>query len=519
MYDMVAVTKIHFHNLKRLNDLSIEFPEKGVVALLGENGIGKTTVLHAIACLYKPNELQKSRGLYGSWWTDWFVPHTGNLWNNSRLRAYFSSAPSGVAYGKGEKWTPVREKRRPRYSRYIGFKDCMPHIEQEPMRSRFEFRVEELALSEAKRKQLLESASIILNRKYNSIQRASKKQGLTKFLYVTVSHGNPPIQTSYTSHYMGAGEQKVLKILEEVIAAPNQALIIIEEFEVAIHESALRKLIPWLAEEADKRQLQIVVSTHWPKITEFTNFVELRTLCMAANGQVFCINGYNPVIMHRLTGSQNELQVFDIWAEDSLAMHIIQEVLADLKLLKFANIKIFGSVDNSFSIAAMLQLNASLLKDCCIVLDGDRYRSDAEKMAQIKKSLSGTGDNVVTYQNSAMQWFAQLNPVTSDLASPINAMKPEQFLLEAAYRSHSSGMTNPIIADFFDFVHTNTFTDLDKSMIYNISLQFHLSVARVEQILISSAKLDESWNYFISDLRERFISMASEHNINIEGVV
>ena len=38
---MSKIVKAEFIKLKRLKDLTIEFPERGVVALMGENGIGK----------------------------------------------------------------------------------------------------------------------------------------------------------------------------------------------------------------------------------------------------------------------------------------------------------------------------------------------------------------------------------------------------------------------------------------------------------------------------------------------
>ena len=69
---MSKIVKVEFNKLKRLKDLTIDFPEVGVVALMGENGIGKSTVLHALACLYRPHEhLQVKKFDEGSWWTAW----------------------------------------------------------------------------------------------------------------------------------------------------------------------------------------------------------------------------------------------------------------------------------------------------------------------------------------------------------------------------------------------------------------------------------------------------------------
>lgn len=507
---MTTITKIYFQKLKRLEDVLIEFPEKGVVALLGENGTGKTTVLHALACLYKPDQhLQVTQGDAGYWWTDWFVPHTGNYWRNSEIRADFTDSETPVLYKKLlDRWSPRKDDRRERYTRYIGFKDSMPHIEEEYMRSRFEFNLQPLDLSTTKRNQFLQSAKNILNRNYQDIQRATKKYGLTRFLYATIIQGQPPTPTSYTSHYMGAGEQKVLKIIEEVVRAPNGAMLLFEEFEIAIHESALRKLIPWLVQEADTRELQIIVSTHWPRMTEFHGQVHLRTLHHTPSGGITCINGFKPATMHRLTGDITHLRLITVWVEDELAARIIDQIAAELNLMASITPKIFGAINNSFSIAASLELDAANMMQNIVVLDGDRYRTKTEKLNQLNYTLSGTGDPIKVMRESALTWFAQFNPVTEEFASPFNPMKPERYLLDAAMRVHLAGHASPQVRQFFEYAAENTFADPDKSLIYNIHLHFKKPIDRVEGILIEAASKDESWRYFRNNVYERLFVMA-----------
>jgi ABC-type hemin transport system ATPase subunit len=48
----IKVTK-----LKNLIDLEIDFSGSPVTAILGPNGNGKSTVLHALACAYQPMEM------------------------------------------------------------------------------------------------------------------------------------------------------------------------------------------------------------------------------------------------------------------------------------------------------------------------------------------------------------------------------------------------------------------------------------------------------------------------------
>ena len=49
-----SLDKVSFTRLKGLHNVEISFVDKPVTAIFGVNGCGKTTVLHALACLYRP---------------------------------------------------------------------------------------------------------------------------------------------------------------------------------------------------------------------------------------------------------------------------------------------------------------------------------------------------------------------------------------------------------------------------------------------------------------------------------
>lgn len=512
---MTTIDKLHFHKLKRLSELTIELPPKGVIAIMGENGIGKSTVLHALACLYKPHEhAQVHKGDYGNWWTDWFIPHTGNLWGGSRLRAYFSDKPEGTEYRKADRWTQRREDRRQRYNRFIGLRDCMPHIEEEKQTSRFEFELTELDLTEAKRNELVQAASGVLNRRYVAVRKATKKSGLRSFLFATVSQGQPAIESSYTSHYMGAGEYKVLKLLQEVLRAQNGGLIIIEELEVSIHDAALRRLLLWLVQQAEVKNLQIIISTHWPHIIEFAEDISIRTLLTTGN-EVACINGYKPTALHRMTGNEADLRLITVWVEDTLAAKIVQQVGAHLEISPSLSVKTFGSIENAFSVAAVLELDQRDPNKHLVVLDGDRYTTQEEREARLAKALSGTGAKLEAAQANALRWFAQFSSTIAGGA----VVKPERFLLEAAGRAAAENKANPWVLQYVNFANQNVFHDADKSLIFNLHLHFKQSVDQIEMLLIDAASNDASWTPFANDVYNRLRASSLALGLDIKGVV
>ena len=45
--------------LKNLKDCTIDFSNKPLVAIMGVNGVGKSTILHALACCYKPTSITR----------------------------------------------------------------------------------------------------------------------------------------------------------------------------------------------------------------------------------------------------------------------------------------------------------------------------------------------------------------------------------------------------------------------------------------------------------------------------
>ena len=48
------IIKIEIEKLKGLKDVEIDLSEKSLVAIMGSIGEGKSTILHALACVYDP---------------------------------------------------------------------------------------------------------------------------------------------------------------------------------------------------------------------------------------------------------------------------------------------------------------------------------------------------------------------------------------------------------------------------------------------------------------------------------
>lgn len=130
------ILNMNVKNLKNLKNLEIDFQGKNVTAILGPNGNGKSTILHALACAFSPLENGKGENYKFS---DFFLPNTDATWNDSCLSITYSFKEAGVPhtindreYSKTKvRWTPRYANRFKREIYYIGIDKCVPMIESE----------------------------------------------------------------------------------------------------------------------------------------------------------------------------------------------------------------------------------------------------------------------------------------------------------------------------------------------------------------------------------------------------
>lgn len=197
------ILSMRVENLKNLKNLEIDFKGKNVTAILGPNGNGKSTILHALASAFSPLDNGKGENYKFS---DFFLPNTDANWNESSLSITYSYKDAGVVhttdreYRKTQvRWTPRYANRFKREVYYIGIDKCVPMIESEKKQSKITYATQ--ALQSSQITSILEKASYILNKRYiqmNSCQTTSKE-----FIGVEVAN------LKYSALSMSAGEQKV----------------------------------------------------------------------------------------------------------------------------------------------------------------------------------------------------------------------------------------------------------------------------------------------------------------------
>ena len=97
--DKIVLKSAYFKQLKGLYDVDINFSDT-LTAIMGVNGSGKTTVIHALACSFKPIDSKLFRFKFPSF----FIPNSDSLWKGSEFTLHYTINDSSFSktYKKSE---------------------------------------------------------------------------------------------------------------------------------------------------------------------------------------------------------------------------------------------------------------------------------------------------------------------------------------------------------------------------------------------------------------------------------
>jgi AAA15 family ATPase/GTPase len=384
--------------LKNLIELELDFEGSPVTAILGPNGNGKSTVLHALACAYQP--VDKGENLKFS---NFFLPSPDALWNESYIEIThtYRDGPTlhssvKTTYEKTSRWKPIYARQPKRDLFYIGIDKCVPMIEMEKKQAKINYSTNEVA--EDVFTTILQKASLILNRKYlkYNIHTASGKN----FMGVEVEG------LRYSALSMSAGEQKVFHILTTLYNAPNNSLILIDELDLLLHDKAMMALIKVIHTRAVDKSLQVVFTTHRETVISLSDIINIRHL-LSTPSKTLCFNETTPDAINRLTGEQPK--PLELFVEDDLSSAIVTKLASQLRGKRLVSIQRFGAASNSFTAAAGLLFSNQDISNTLFVLDGDVYSTQEQKIGQLNKVITGTDQLSEDYKAKAIGVIRQYN--------------------------------------------------------------------------------------------------------------
>jgi predicted ATPase len=331
-----------------------------IVALVGENGSGKSTVLQSAAAVYKSPDSRNDR--YAS---DFFPDTPFERIEGATIRLSVrqgSQSQTKTVRKPTDRWrgNPERPERPVEYidlSRIqpvgarVGYPKLLKANVTEGTHTPFE-------------PARLARLSEIMGKSYTSAGISLTNVDTRRRVPVLQLN-----QTRYSGFHQGAGEIAAA----ELIAAdyPRYGLILIDEVETSLHPRAQRRLMRDLASIARENELQIVLTTHSPYVLAELP-PEGRIYLLEQADVKTIVTGVSPdFAMTRMDEQQHP--ECDVYVEDSRAATQVQEALfaADRDLVARVCIIPYGSASVGMALGTMAS-QKRFPRPSVVFLDGDQ---------------------------------------------------------------------------------------------------------------------------------------------------
>lgn len=331
--ETIEKIQIYISNLKTIKTFEWEFElKKGLMAVIGTNGIGKSSFIISLAKLIHPNVFRDE--LVGSGYKDTIIK-------------YFFNDTDKYIWSKPHNWREEHTRRMPNIVGYF----------ESSILGGKRFRIyNNLKYIEVEHEDKIEEASEFIRSNMNYIMygnngKEERFKTLCKVLgvrrkrreldrrYKDMSYEWYALKVNehYVHEYFfSTGEYfllSLLKFIENLVVKKrnnNVAMIVIDEIELSLHTLAQRRLVEKLEEFSNEYNIMIIFTTHSLQIIEVMNpnniflFENKDGVCSISSP---CYPGY-------LTSRLESHKYYDriILVEDELAEMFIIEILREQNL-------------------------------------------------------------------------------------------------------------------------------------------------------------------------------------------
>lgn len=354
---------IEINNVRGWNSQRIDF-KFPIVAIVGENGSGKSTVIQAAASVYRGRTKKLTRFA-----SDFFPATAWDDYKNAQLRYTYregDSTKSGLVRKPTTRWLG-NDERPTRDVDYVDLRRIQPVSARVGYSKIAKSTHTEASFTEFEQKRV-DRLSTIMGKIYSSAKMSLSSIDAKRKIPV-LSEG----VYSYSGFHQGTGETTMLEFLQTDIN--EYGMLIIDEIETSLHPRSQRRLIRALAEICRERQAQIIITTHSPYVLDELP-LEARMYILGRGENRTIVSGVSANFA--MTEMDDEIHPdCDVYVEDEAAKAIVTEIITQHgpEYAKRCKVIPFGAANLGRSLGEMAAAKR-FPRPTCVFLDGDNAASN-----------------------------------------------------------------------------------------------------------------------------------------------
>lgn len=313
--------RIIIENLKDIKKMVFDIPEKnGVYLIAGSNGCGKTTLL---VCLDRIcNGIAFATGFTKT--SSWVA---ADQYTDSEIKYIVDSQQ--VCYKKTlSRWAPTPRTSYKTLNKF-GFSDSI-FIKADS--NRIDVKQEDLTagnLTTVDREVKDALNKIFETGKYEKLQRVKNTHGRGRgavYFYV-LREGNGQNAQYYSEKRFSTGELAMVRLVERIETVTNGSMILLDEAELALHPRVQVKLVEYLKEKAEQKNLWVFISTHSPTMLKNANRDEIILLKKEESETKVVTSCYPAQAIGEVDFADSNIFDYIFFVEDDKAVEILKHLL------------------------------------------------------------------------------------------------------------------------------------------------------------------------------------------------
>ncbi|NFE96385.1 ATP-dependent nuclease [Clostridium botulinum] len=360
------IKSITINNLRGWSGQTIEF-RFPICAIVGENGIGKSTFLRAAACAY---ENKSGSTFYPSKLfinTQWDASSVNNAMIEYNVLE--GDKTRTLKWKKTNDWGFTPKKNKP--SRHTFFLDISRTL---PLDATAGYAKVAKQSNEEGEKNIelnedsLRWLSYVLGNNYSKARFTNTDINKEREIgLLTRDFGE------VSQFHQGAGEDTILDTFKLLQSIPNQSVLIIDEVEASLHPKAQRRFIEYLLHICRTKKIQIILSTHSPFVFDQLPEEARIMLIQLSDRKEIMYKISTKFALSLLDNiSYPELYIFVEDEEASkLLLEIIKQDIDGISILEKIAIREVGSSSVVYTLNKLLNENKLPYKGIAFI-DGDK---------------------------------------------------------------------------------------------------------------------------------------------------